>query len=90
MLRTTSELTFNGCKFSFELGAIWGGCNSLVSMTKFCFFGTWNTDASRTGVAQETVQNAVLRGKTMIEQEARQVLGVGKESTWEEVLKVWP
>lgn len=47
-------------------------------------------DASRTGVAGETVQNAVRRGKTMFEQEARQVLGVGEESTWEEVLKVWP
>ncbi|GMN63537.1 hypothetical protein TIFTF001_032613 [Ficus carica] len=45
-------------------------------------------DASKTGVAQETLQNTVRRaGKVMTEQEARQILGVTEETTWEEVLK---
>ncbi|KAI6699225.1 hypothetical protein NL676_019344 [Syzygium grande] len=45
-------------------------------------------NASKTGVAQETVQNAVRRAsKAMTEQEARQILGVSEETTWEEILK---
>ncbi|XP_058183965.1 mitochondrial import inner membrane translocase subunit PAM16 like 2 [Rhododendron vialii] len=43
-------------------------------------------NAAKSGVAQETVQNAVRRGsKTMTEQEARQILGVTETSTWEEI-----
>lgn len=46
-------------------------------------------DASKTGVAQETLQNAVRRSsKVMTEQEARQILNVSETTTWEEVLKV--
>ncbi|XWS31429.1 hypothetical protein CRYUN_Cryun23aG0074900 [Craigia yunnanensis] len=38
-------------------------------------------DAAKSGVAQETLQNAARRaGKVMTEQEARQILGVGKTS----------
>ncbi|KAI8537684.1 hypothetical protein RHMOL_Rhmol09G0043400 [Rhododendron molle] len=45
-------------------------------------------NAAKSGVAQETVQNAVRRGsKTMTEQEARQILGVTENSTWEEIAK---
>ncbi|KAG5530963.1 hypothetical protein RHGRI_025792 [Rhododendron griersonianum] len=45
-------------------------------------------NATKSGVAQETVQNAVRRGsKTMTEQEARQILGVTEKSTWEEIAK---
>ncbi|XP_030470307.1 mitochondrial import inner membrane translocase subunit PAM16 like 2-like [Syzygium oleosum] len=45
-------------------------------------------NASKTGVAQETVQNAVRRAsKAMTEQEARQILGVSEETAWEEILK---
>lgn len=45
-------------------------------------------DASKSGVAQETINNIVCRGsKTMDEQEARQVLGVTESSTWEEILQ---
>lgn len=45
-------------------------------------------DASKSGVAQETLQNAARRaGKVMTEQEARQILGISEETTWEEVLK---
>lgn len=45
-------------------------------------------NASKSGVAQETLQNAVRRGsKTMTEQEARQILGVTEKSTWEEIAK---
>lgn len=46
-------------------------------------------DAAKSGVAQETLQNAVRRGsKVMTEQEARQILGVSGESSWEEILQV--
>ncbi|XP_068646131.1 mitochondrial import inner membrane translocase subunit PAM16 like 2-like [Aristolochia californica] len=45
-------------------------------------------NASKNGVAQEAVQNAIRRGsKGMTEQEARQILGITEESTWEEILK---
>ncbi|KAL6185551.1 hypothetical protein ACLB2K_041683 [Fragaria x ananassa] len=45
-------------------------------------------NASKSGVAQETLQNAARRaGKVMTEQEARQILGISEETTWEEVLK---
>ena len=47
------------------------------------------TDANKSGVAQETLQNTMRRaGKVMTEQEARQILGVTEETAWEEVLKV--
>ncbi|RVW63233.1 Mitochondrial import inner membrane translocase subunit PAM16 like 2 [Vitis vinifera] len=47
-----------------------------------------NCDASKSGVAQETIQNTVRRGsKAMMEQEARQILGVTEQSTWEEILQ---
>ncbi|PWA47194.1 pyridoxal phosphate-dependent transferase [Artemisia annua] len=43
-------------------------------------------NASKTGVAQETMQNAVRRGsKAMTELEARQILGVTEKSSWEEI-----
>ncbi|PWA92935.1 protein Transporter, Pam16 [Artemisia annua] len=43
-------------------------------------------NASKTGVAQETLQNAVRKGsKAMTEQEARQILGVSEHSSWEEI-----
>ncbi|XP_048334196.1 mitochondrial import inner membrane translocase subunit PAM16 like 2 isoform X2 [Ziziphus jujuba] len=45
-------------------------------------------NASKSGVAQETLQNAVRRGsKVMTEQEARQILGITEGTSWEEVLK---
>nr|XP_043611660.1 mitochondrial import inner membrane translocase subunit PAM16 like 1-like [Erigeron canadensis] len=44
-------------------------------------------NASHTGVAQETLNNAVRRGKGMTELEARQILGVSEKSSWEEVAK---
>ncbi|GMY32282.1 mitochondrial import inner membrane translocase subunit PAM16 like 2-like isoform X1 [Fagus crenata] len=45
-------------------------------------------NASKTGVAQETLQNAARRGsKALTEQEARQILGVSEQTTWEEILK---
>eukprot|EP00262_Sarcandra_glabra_P022213 TRINITY_DN9771_c1_g1_i1.p1 TRINITY_DN9771_c1_g1~~TRINITY_DN9771_c1_g1_i1.p1 ORF type:complete len:116 (+),score=26.32 TRINITY_DN9771_c1_g1_i1:224-571(+) len=46
------------------------------------------TNASKSGVAQETIQNTIHRAsKTMAEQEARQILGVTAESSWEEILQ---
>eukprot|EP00246_Nothoceros_aenigmaticus_P015009 TRINITY_DN6010_c0_g1_i1.p1 TRINITY_DN6010_c0_g1~~TRINITY_DN6010_c0_g1_i1.p1 ORF type:complete len:111 (-),score=21.04 TRINITY_DN6010_c0_g1_i1:216-548(-) len=45
-------------------------------------------NAGRSGVAQETVQNMAHRlSKTMTTSEARLVLGVGENASWEEVLK---
>ncbi|KAJ9701340.1 hypothetical protein PVL29_006611 [Vitis rotundifolia] len=47
-------------------------------------------NASKSGVAQETIQNTVRRGsKAMMEQEARQILGVTEQSTWEEILQLY-
>lgn len=46
-------------------------------------------DASKSGVAQETLQNTVRRAsKAMTEQEARQILGVSDQTAWEEILQV--
>ncbi|XP_015582358.1 mitochondrial import inner membrane translocase subunit PAM16 like 2 [Ricinus communis] len=45
------------------------------------------SNASKSGVAQETIENTIRRGsKVMTEQEARQILGVTKETAWEEIL----
>jgi len=44
-------------------------------------------NASKTGVAQETVQNMAHKvSKTMTEHEARQILGVVETAPWEDVL----
>lgn len=49
----------------------------------------YSTDASKSGVAQETLQNTVRRAsKGMTEQEARQILGVSEQTAWEEIMKV--
>ncbi|KAK7300651.1 hypothetical protein RJT34_11499 [Clitoria ternatea] len=46
------------------------------------------TNASKNGVAQETIQNTIRRAsKAMTEQEARQILGVTEEAPWEEIVK---
>ncbi|XP_051115295.1 mitochondrial import inner membrane translocase subunit PAM16 like 2-like [Andrographis paniculata] len=44
-------------------------------------------NASKNGVAQEAVQNIKRGSKTMTEAEARQILGVSENSTWEEILQ---
>ncbi|OAY30607.1 mitochondrial import inner membrane translocase subunit PAM16 like 1 [Manihot esculenta] len=44
-------------------------------------------NASKSGVAQETVQNIRRASKIMAEPEARQILGVTEHSTWEEILQ---
>ncbi|KAK4566871.1 hypothetical protein RGQ29_002933 [Quercus rubra] len=45
-------------------------------------------NASKTGVAQETLNNTVRKAsKAMTEQEARQILGVSDQTAWEEILK---
>lgn len=46
-------------------------------------------DASKTGVAQEAMQNGIRKaGKAINEQEARQILGVTEQTSWEEILQV--
>ncbi|KAG5019804.1 hypothetical protein JHK87_015659 [Glycine soja] len=46
------------------------------------------SNASRNGVAQETIQNTIRRAsKGMTQQEARQILGVTEETSWEEIVK---
>ncbi|CAL4933919.1 unnamed protein product [Urochloa decumbens] len=44
-------------------------------------------DANKTGVAHETINNIRRASKTMTEQEARQILGVSENSTWEEIVQ---
>ncbi|KAK2639577.1 hypothetical protein Ddye_027372 [Dipteronia dyeriana] len=43
--------------------------------------------ASKSGVAQEAVQNIRRGSKIMAEPEARQILGVTDKSSWEEILQ---
>jgi len=45
-------------------------------------------DASKNGVAQEAMQNIKRSSKTMTEAEARQILGVTEDSSWEEIVQV--
>ncbi|GAU41122.1 hypothetical protein TSUD_288120 [Trifolium subterraneum] len=46
------------------------------------------TNASKNGVAQETIQNTIRKAsKTITEQEARQILGVTEETPWEDIIK---
>ncbi|KAM3232687.1 mitochondrial import inner membrane translocase subunit PAM16 like 2 [Capsicum chacoense] len=45
------------------------------------------TNASKNGVAQEAVQNIRRASKAMTESEARQVLGVAENTSWEEVVQ---
>ena len=60
---------------------------SETSLTEETFF--FFADASKTGVAQEAMQNAVRKaGKAINEQEARQILGVTEQTSWEEILQV--
>ncbi|CAL0303006.1 unnamed protein product [Lupinus luteus] len=45
-------------------------------------------NASKNGVAQETIQNTLRRAsKVMTEQEAQQILGVTEETPWEEIMR---
>lgn len=59
-------------------------------MTIILFFQFYIApDASKNGVAQETIQNTIRNAsKVMTEQEARQILGVTEEAPWEEIVKV--
>lgn len=45
-------------------------------------------DANKSGVAHEAVQNIRRVSKSMNEQEARQILGIAENATWEEMLQV--
>ncbi|XP_074308658.1 mitochondrial import inner membrane translocase subunit PAM16 like 2-like [Silene latifolia] len=46
------------------------------------------TNASKTGAAQEAMQNTVRRAsKAITEQEARQILGITENAAWEDILK---
>ncbi|KAH0641579.1 hypothetical protein KY289_032553 [Solanum tuberosum] len=44
-------------------------------------------NASRNGVAQEAVQNMKRASKTMTDAEARQILGVTENASWEEIMQ---
>jgi hypothetical protein len=51
---------------------------------------SFHLDASKTGAAQEAM-NGIKRAtssKAMTEHEARQILGITENSTWEEIVKV--
>lgn len=45
-------------------------------------------DASKNGVAQEAAQSIRRASKTMTEAEARQILGVTENASWEEIVQV--
>ncbi|KAG0484533.1 hypothetical protein HPP92_008435 [Vanilla planifolia] len=44
-------------------------------------------NANKSGVAHETLQNIRRTSRTMTEQEARQILGLGDSASWEEVIQ---
>lgn len=44
-------------------------------------------NASKNGVAQEAVQNIKRSSKTMTDAEARQILGVSENTSWEEIMQ---
>ncbi|KAK8935280.1 hypothetical protein KSP39_PZI012841 [Platanthera zijinensis] len=44
-------------------------------------------NANKSGVAQETIQNIRRSGRSMTEQEARLILGLKENATWEEVVQ---
>ncbi|XP_078162117.1 mitochondrial import inner membrane translocase subunit PAM16 like 2-like [Carex rostrata] len=44
-------------------------------------------NANKTGVAHETINNIRRGSKAMTEQEARQILGVSEQTSWEEILQ---
>lgn len=47
-----------------------------------------SADASKNGVAREAINNVRRSTKAMTEQEARQILGISEQASWEEVLQV--
>lgn len=57
----------------------------ILSYTSFLLM---MAEASKNGVAQEAVQNIKRASKTMTETEARQILGVTENSSWEEIVQV--
>lgn len=57
------------------------------SIYVFSFFSC-NIDANKTGVAQETLNNIRRASRAMTEQEARQILGVTEQSSWDEIVQV--
>ena len=44
-------------------------------------------NANKNGVANEAINNIRRASRAMTEQEARQILGISENSTWEEVVK---
>jgi hypothetical protein len=69
--------------FHAEMPTHWVSRGCLLS------WWLWSADASKSGVAQETVQNMAHKiSKTMTEHEARQILGVSEKASWEEIMKV--
>ncbi|XP_041989997.1 mitochondrial import inner membrane translocase subunit PAM16 like 1-like [Salvia splendens] len=47
-------------------------------------------NASKTGAAQEAVETIKRGSKMMTDAEARQILGVTENTSWEEIVKVSP
>ncbi|XP_061360533.1 mitochondrial import inner membrane translocase subunit PAM16 like 2-like [Gastrolobium bilobum] len=61
---------------------------TILSLRNSILLRGVHTNASKNGVAQETIQNTIHRvGKSMTEQEARQTLGVTEKTPWEEIVK---
>jgi hypothetical protein len=47
-----------------------------------------SADGARAGINAETIKSAARVSKQMTVSEAQQILGVGRDATWQEVMKV--
>ncbi|KAG5592125.1 hypothetical protein H5410_042639 [Solanum commersonii] len=61
--------------------------SSILARAFFQAYRQALSNASKNGVAQEAVQNIKRASKTMTEAEARQILGVTEDSSWEEIVQ---
>lgn len=61
----------------------------LLNLISLFIFNKSFADANKTGVTKETIQNISRMRKTMTEEEARQILGISEQSSWDEILQVY-
>lgn len=88
------ESTYLSCMFKniSVLPVMWSAISDILELIDYVllcvivFF--LFLDANKTGVAHETINNIRRASKAMTEQEARQILGVSEQSSWEEILQV--
>jgi hypothetical protein len=59
-----------------------------ISFENQLIVSIFTVDANKTGAAQEAITGIRRASKAMTEQEARQILGISEQSTWEEIVQV--